>query len=253
MSEQADRSKAYGTDEAYGDDLIGYREGRLTAEQFQNYWGHPPDPGADERRTRADQEAAELLEAQHRRLIGIGVPRLHATKIHADEMYETEALRYAREFLESGQTFLVLIGEADRGKTQAACWWLREYCRAHWGWWRAAAACYFENRPSSDPAFTTARAIQRRQFEKSAVNDLLDAQALVLDDLGVEAREKGEWFTALVDEIFDVRYGQRRPTVVTTNLTWDELRRRYGRRVEGRLTESGRVVGCGGPSLRGCR
>lgn len=84
----------------------------------------------------------------------------------------------------------------------------------------------------------------RRSYEYNDEPDplrpLLTAPLLILDDLG---REKAtDWVLERLYVLIDTRYGERRPTVVTTNYSLDELARRdYGAMVS-RLTEAGSVV-----------
>lgn len=84
----------------------------------------------------------------------------------------------------------------------------------------------------------------RRSYEYEDESDPLTAlrraPLLVLDDLG---REKAtDWVLERLYVLIDERYGNLRPTVVTTNYSLDELARRdYGAMVS-RLTEDGTVV-----------
>lgn len=84
----------------------------------------------------------------------------------------------------------------------------------------------------------------RRSYEYDDEPDPLErlrtAPLLILDDLG---REKAtDWVLERLYVLIDDRYGQHRPTVVTTNYSLDELARRdYGAMVS-RLTEDGTVV-----------
>lgn len=76
--------------------------------------------------------------------------------------------------------------------------------------------------------------------EPDPLRPLLTAPLLILDDLG---REKAtDWVLERLYVLIDTRYGDHRPTVVTTNYSLDELARRdYGAMVS-RLTEAGSVV-----------
>jgi DNA replication protein DnaC len=55
----------------------------------------------------------------------------------------------------------------------------------------------------------------------------------VLDDIGVEAVTP--WLGATMDELIDYRYERELPTVITSNLPLDEIKRRYGARIVSRI------------------
>ena len=60
-----------------------------------------------------------------------------------------------------------------------------------------------------------------------------------MDDVGAEPREVqryGNKFTPITD-FLEVRYRERRKTILTTNLEFEELGEKYGERVESRLAE----------------
>lgn len=68
---------------------------------------------------------------------------------------------------------------------------------------------------------------------------LVEAEALVLDDLGAE-RIKGadyseDWATSILDRVVDQRFNALRPTWWTTNLSPEEFASRYGARIFSRL------------------
>jgi DNA replication protein DnaC len=63
----------------------------------------------------------------------------------------------------------------------------------------------------------------RKWFERRVMN----AGVLGIDDMGKENANRGEMVGALVDEILRTRILNSRPTLITTNLTQDELADRY--------------------------
>ena len=63
---------------------------------------------------------------------------------------------------------------------------------------------------------------------------------LILDDLGAE--EKQEWFIADVFRILDWRLEWLLPTVITSNLTIDEVSNRYGERIASRIKRMCRII-----------
>jgi hypothetical protein len=71
---------------------------------------------------------------------------------------------------------------------------------------------------------------------------------LVLDDLGEEVPTPA--VRAAMKEIVSERYNRDRPTIVTSNLSIEAIRDRYGDRMVERLVETGKVIECSGESMR---
>src|SRR5882757_7087206 len=123
----------------------------------------------------------------------------------------------------TGETFdlLVLSGGPGTGKTLAACEWLRDVKRGGW--------------------FVTAALLARYpRYDAKAMHDLLTCRALVVDDLGCEYMDDKGNFMAVLDEVINARYGERLPTLITTNLNADAFKERYGSRIADRIREDGR-------------
>jgi len=81
--------------------------------------------------------------------------------------------------------------------------------------------------------------------------ELCETPLAVLDDLGAEHLRRDGMLEALFDELICFRESSRLPTVLTSNLTPELFRRRYGDRVWDRLAGPwGRIVALGGDSLR---
>jgi DNA replication protein DnaC len=72
----------------------------------------------------------------------------------------------------------------------------------------------------------------------------------VIDDLGSEYHDAKGFFQTLLDEIIDVRYAGKLPTVITTNLDAAGFAAWYGERIVDRVREGGRFIACGNASLR---
>jgi hypothetical protein len=90
--------------------------------------------------------------------------------------------------------------------------------------------------------------------EYELLTAFIDCDLLVIDDLGAESAS----FTNLdkareaLFMILDTRMTACRPTIVTTNLTYEELVARYGSRISERLTapQLAVLVGLVTPNLR---
>jgi DNA replication protein DnaC len=81
-----------------------------------------------------------------------------------------------------------------------------------------------------------------RTAEMDVLRPVMDAELLVLDDLGAE--KPSEWVEETVNLIVNTRYNERRPTIFTTNYEdvpdetdLDSLRVRVGFRLHSRLHE----------------
>src|SRR5262249_31101876 len=126
------------------------------------------------------------------------------------KLLETDARR-----LVHGDTVITcLSGNPGVGKTIAACEWLL-------------------SRRSG--LFVKAPSLAR--IDRAKVPGLLNAHALVLDDLGVEYIDAKGFLSSLLDELIDHRYDLRLPTVITTNLDAAAFKERYGARVIDRIRE----------------
>lgn len=77
-----------------------------------------------------------------------------------------------------------------------------------------------------------------------------NAGLLVLDDVGIE-HSPGGYAAARITDVLEIREASRRPSIVTTNLTAEEFREKYGQRLASRL--NGDALGwqhIAGPDLR---
>src|SRR5260370_17296706 len=51
------------------------------------------------------------------------------------------------------------------------------------------------------------------------LEDVIDAEVLVLDDLGGE--KSGQWGLSMLYHVINERYNERRTTIITTSFPWD--------------------------------
>jgi hypothetical protein len=152
---------------------------------------------------------------------------------------------------------LLLLGKPGTGKTLAATrWLLRPICNpSNWiacnGWWRPRRPTSEDSKRSGADLWRTARSLARiQQYDEAAVEKLLSARRLVLDDLGQEYLDKGGFLASLIDEIVTERHRRELATVMTSNTTPAEFTERYGHRVLDRIVDTGRMVLCDGESMR---
>lgn len=93
--------------------------------------------------------------------------------------------------------------------------------------------------------------ISKIEDKASVMHDLLSAELLVIDDLGVEPIYNNVT-ACYMQMVIDERNRANLATVITTNLAMDELAYRYGERAYSRLTDKSKtfVVEIGGDDLR---
>lgn len=156
------------------------------------------------------------------------------------ELRDTPAMKLARTFVHLPRRMLILGGAVGAGKSTAAAWVLLKG-------------------QDPRPAFVRISELERRgRYDKKLDEWLKDKTSLVIDDVGAEVLDGKDVFKALLDEIVDMFYGNRRTLVMTTNLspmrgpkdTQDQFRERYGERIWSRLTQAGEWGNCGERDLR---
>lgn len=178
----------------------------------------------DEARTYERAEARAKLE----RLRQAGVPT-RAVEAWAKGLDATRAVEAVRTFQQSEKCFLLLLGSPGCGKT-------------------VAAAAALTKGGVFVRAVELARLSSFDAADRATFARCCDARVLVLDDLGAELLHDG-WRPAL-DELVDVRYGERLPTLLTTNLDAASFKARYGERIADRIRHDGFVETCGDKSRR---
>jgi DNA replication protein DnaC len=192
----------------------------------------------------ADQTDVDEQEERYFRQRAIessGMPKIFRDKIRSG-LIDTDATRA----LADGPDGLVVVsGPPGCGKTVSACAWIAA----------GIVGTSFSYSPSGreirQPYFVTAARLSRwDRYDNDAINVLLRAPRLALDDIGSEYADAKGNFLAVFDEVIADRASNARPTVVTTNLSAAAFKDRYGERIADRIRESGRFVSLTGASLR---
>jgi len=132
-----------------------------------------------------------------------------------------EAFEIARKWAkEKFPLSLLLLGSVGTGKTQAvvtATWWL------------------LKKRKIATAKFYSAMEL-RTAFDKGELQkDIKEVDLLVIDDLGREYRS--DYNAYIVEAVITTRYDLQKPVAITTNITFEEIAKRYTPRVLDRLRE----------------
>ncbi|MEV4708872.1 ATP-binding protein [Actinoplanes sp. NPDC049316] len=157
---------------------------------------------------------------------------------HADDPQVLAWIQQAAADPDSGPS-LLLIGPTGTGKTHQAYGALRALAPELAGrdWLAIREADLFGSlRPRPDLNLEA----ELRQYRQASL--------LLLDDIGVA--KLSEWTEEITYRVLDGRYLDMKPTIITTNLTPDELRDTLGDRIASRLAQTCTIVVLDGPDRR---
>lgn len=196
-------------------------------------WAERDRQVAAARAEAAAREEAKHLEGQRKDLRAAGFPRRAIDCAMVADVNAAPIVRVA-SWDPSKASTLVISGSKGCGKTVAATWWAM--------------------RQPTVPRFIRAATFAASsRYEREERNELLEAPALVLDDLGTEYLDAKGSFLVDLDELMDVFHGDYKPLLITTNSSLDEFRQRVGERFADRMRESAAFWATSAPSFRGQR
>ena len=162
------------------------------------------------------------------------------------------AVESARRFTEAFpvvQKGLMLIGPPGIGKTHIAVAALREVIRR-----TGARGLYYDTRALLRDIRSTYNPVLH-MAEMDVIRPVMEAEVLVLDDLGAERLT--DWVEETMSLIVNTRYNERRPTIFTSNYEdipdegeLNSLLVRVGFRLHSRLREMCEFLEYDGPDYR---
>jgi DNA replication protein DnaC len=174
-------------------------------------------------RCQEDRKAAE--HADHLRRSDVPSNLLHCTfgNWTPRDVAEAEHLRTVIAFAEDKRAgFLIMLGPVGTGKTHLAVAAMRGF----------RSSCLVKQS-------TLLQNLRDTYRDRNAVDPVDRCQGtglLVLDEMGVSSGGKDE--LPMLHEILDHRHGEAKPTILTGNLGWEELKTVIGQRMADRMKES---------------
>ncbi len=142
------------------------------------------------------------------------------------------AIKAVDKFFDRGGWCLCFSGRPGVGKSFAAGYWL----------WRRAEQLDRKPCPIALNRWYSSGQIASVSAYDPEFQGMLNLPSMVIDDLGVEYLDRKGNYASKLDHLIDHRYGEERPTVLTTNLGVDAFRQRYGERIYRRITQDGFFV-----------
>lgn len=191
-----------------------------------------------------ETQALDKTQLEALEIVRVVAPR--AASVLEAQPRDTAAVKALTAFQSNPKAWgLLLLGGVGAGKSTAAAKALFDYATAQarqqaelWTgtheWVRVADA---------------ARASGFGDDAEKRIRRWRKAGLLVIDDLGVEMTT-APWLQAL-DDVLDSRYEHCRRTVITSNLSADAFKLRYGARAADRFRANGMVVVLDDKSMRG--
>lgn len=215
---------------------------------FGSAWSKCPKCSAErEAHDKAEAEArakAERIEAWQRKVGDAGIPERFRNRSLQSFVAETgpqaKALAFAMSYADGFDEVMavgrsaVFIGTPGTGKTHLACGiGLRIM---HRGGHSVLFSTVMRAVRSIKDTWTRGAA----QTETEAVAALVFPDLLILDEIGVQFGSETE--KLILFDVLNARYEKRRPTLLLSNLSLDEVKVFLGERIYDRLREDGGQV-----------
>lgn len=170
----------------------------------------------------------------------------------SDRYYEGEDLARFRNAVKTCQTFvenfktdyqnLFFYGTVGTGKS------LLSYCTARELLGRGYSVIYFSSTGLFDMLARYAFDAGAKESLYSTYEDLYNCDLVIIDDLGTEVTNS--FVTSQLFACLNERFMRRQSTIISTNLTLEELRDRYSDRIFSRITGHYKLCKLSGPDIR---
>lgn len=143
-----------------------------------------------------------------------------------------DVVELCKDFVSNPKVNLILSGSFGSGKTHLSVGIVRGFMLHHGYTYNDIIFVYV---PELFVDFREAKDFKNNLTEDYLIRKFSNVKLLVLDDLGVGvlSDERAE----LIGIIINKRYGKKYPTVITTNMSMDELKEHFGGHIVGRLNE----------------
>lgn len=194
----------------------------LTPEQ----WEERDRAIADANEKKRREEVSSRWKATKESLIDRGLAERHLEALFRGALKPTTALEGIDKFTDDG--LYILSGNVGCGKTLAAHAWLLDAKHVEPLLWTSGGV----------RMITAAWFARASRYGEDKFEALAKTKKLVIDDLGVEFNDSKGSFQVDLDELLDLRWRAKNPTVITTNVTKEEFKDRYGLRVYDRARGS---------------
>lgn len=168
-----------------------------------------------------DQQDEKLRERIHKAGVPLNLCNATFDNWTPESENDESHLDQCRRFTKARRGFLVMLGDLGTGKGHLA----------------AAITRHFRY-PLFIKQSELLRRLRHTYRDKAAVDPVeqaQDADLLVLDEMGLSAGGKDE--LPMLHDVLDHRYNERKPTVLTGNISITELQSIVGERMEDRLRE----------------
>ena len=137
-------------------------------------------------------------------------------------------LNYAKQYaatFEKNSDSILMFGNTGLGKTHLSLAIANEVLK------KGYSVLY-------DSAINILRKIESEHFSYEHLSDMLDlvmdTELLILDDLGTEYETK--FYSSTIYNIINTRLNRSKPTIISTNMNFPQLSKRYDERVTSRLS-----------------
>jgi DNA replication protein DnaC len=215
---------------------------------FGVVWTHCPtcesERSAKENTEKEERERTNRIQEFHRKIGESGIPERFKNRRFSNFVASTGQQKYALEFcleyaenfdqvLETGRS-AIFVGAPGTGKTHLAC----------------AIGMHVMGSHHRTALFSTVmRAVRRvksswsrnsRETEAQAIEAMVFPDLLILDEVGIQFGSESE--KMILFDVINERYENRRPTLLMSNLSQDEVTAYVGERIIDRMREDGGKV-----------